>query len=261
MSLMHKPSFLPPVSIIISVVGYQQLPKYLVDSLRLLDYPKSKLSLVLIKNELQGIKLLRIGVRVDYINIRGSVGYGQAANLGVKISKGNYILLINPDIKLDKMLLKRMMNYLLNFPRVGVVGPKIMSLTSPEKISRQDLPGINFNFRWGKFAPVKPSTIDHLKDAKIVDWVSGCVMLFSKLTWQTNGGFDERYFLYFEDADFCWRLKQRGLKTVILPQAKAYHQGSMSLGEINPLRIYYLTKSSRLFLAGHSGLPGQIRFS
>lgn len=249
---------LPLVSIIIPVVGYSKLPDYLVKSLLSLDYPKKKFEVLLIKMKSQQIKVDIQGVKTRYINNSKKMGYSQAVNLGAKESRGKYIFLINPDIKIAKTALRQMVLYLIQNSKVGVVGPRVHSLSSPSQVSSFDLPEMNFNKMFGMITPVYAKQIAELKLPQEVDWVSGCAMFFSKDLWKQISGFDERFFIYWEDADFCLRAKKRGFKSILLPRARVWHAGSLFMSKVNPRKVYYLAKNGRLFMATHSGLPGQL---
>lgn len=254
---MNKVGSLPLVSIIIPVVGYQKLPDYLVRSLLSLDYPRKKMEILLIKTTSQTMKVTLGGLHTSFVEGQAPMGYGQAANLGAKKSQGKYFFLINPDIKIEQHALKEMTLYLLQNPRVGIVGPKVYSLSFPDQVSPFDLPGMGFSEKWGRITPVYTKQIDELEFPQEVDWVSGCAMLFARDAWEKLAGFDERYFIYWEDADVCLRAKKIGRATILLPKAQAWHATSAFMGKISPLKIYYLAKNTRFFIDQHSGFGGK----
>lgn len=255
---MNETNHLPLISIIIPVVGYNKLPDYLVKSLLLLDYPKRQLEVLLIKMRLQRMKTNIQGVDIRYINNSKKMGYSDAANLGARNSRGRYIFLINPDIKIAKSALKEMVLYLLQNPEVGVVGPRVYSLSYPDKVSPFDVPGIDFDVRLGRVTPVYAEQIAELELPQEVDWVSGCAMLFPRGLLKKIGGFDERFFIYWEDADFCMRVKKDGLKIILLPKARVWHAVSLFMSKGSPQKVYYLAKNTRLFITTHSVFTGQL---
>lgn len=248
----------PYVSIVIPIIGYKNISSYLVDSLRTLKYQKNRLEVLFVRVVSQNIQLPSLGIKVKFVNSQGTIGYSQAANVGIREGMGEYIFLINPDVLLDRNVLQEMINFFFHNSKVAIVGPIVFKFTNPEKISPYDLPGIKFNRWFGKIVPMAEDQILNLKTPHNVDWLSGCALLFSRKVWFTLGGFEEKLFIYWEDADFCMRAKEKGLKVVLVPQARVWHKGSAYMSSQNFSKIYYIVRNGSYFLHRHSGFLGKI---
>ena len=90
-----------------------------------------------------------------------------------------------------------------------------------------------------------------------VDWVSGVFMLFSSQTYAEVGGFDARYFLYYEDADLCARARAAGWKIAWDSDGRMWHKVSQSTGTDSPLTVYYMRRNVLRYLASlEAGFAG-----
>lgn len=244
-------AILPRVSIIVPVYNSQKLPGYLIKSLNLINYPRSKIEIIIV-----GIlkKVNISGTFINHIFIPKKIGYGEAANIGIKKAKGEYIFLINPDIKFEKLTLGYLMRFIMDDKTKAIIGPRVYSMLQPNKISGFDLPVLQFNRSLGVIKPISSKNLSQLKTSIEVDWVSGSAMLFKRSLWKRLDGFDEQFYLYWEDADFCIRAKKLGLKIILVPQARIWHQGSASVGADNPVKHYYLKRNSMIFIRKHASL-------
>lgn len=153
-------------------------------------------------------------------NIR-HLGFGANHNQAFKQASGRYFCVINPDIRLNGNPFAALLSCLDN-SSVGVVAPLVMNENGELEDSARRFPtpfgilGKLFGRGWGPdyaldSAPVYP------------DWVGGMFMLFPRDVFERLGGFDERYFLYYEDVDICARLRLSGHEAVLCPQAAVVH--------------------------------------
>jgi N-acetylglucosaminyl-diphospho-decaprenol L-rhamnosyltransferase len=147
-----------------------------------------------------------------------NLGYAKAANIGIMASKSEYVLLLNPDVCLKKDTIQKMLAFMKHNPRCDIQGPRLLSPTGKLILSCRRFPtframiGRRLNiFRKEVNAHLMVS-FDHSSPIA-VDWVSGACMLFKR-----KFMLDERYFLYFEDVDFC-----HGKRVFYNPGAVAYH--------------------------------------
>lgn len=151
-------------------------------------------------------------------------GFAAAANTGAARLSNNYLLFINPDASLTPGAGETAQNYLDNHPNIGIVGLLLTSLTGhPETCSFgatvTPLSLVTRHFIRPR-VPTKPTP---------VGWVSGGAMIIHRDLFRQLGGFDPRFFLYWEDVDLCRRAYQAGWQIILLPQAKAIHQRGISL--------------------------------
>lgn len=250
---------LPEVSIVIPCYRSDKQLARLLKSVSRLVYPKSKIEVVLVEIIFRLVNFDSKGLLARRVYVRKRIGYGEAANIGIRKGHGELIFLLNPDMKVDKSFLKVSVNYFTKNPGVGIVGPKVYLMDKPGKLSHFDIPGMGFNKAVGSIRPVTTEDIAKIRKPCVVDWISGSAMLFPKPVWVDLSGFDERFFLYWEDADFCMRAKEIGYEVVMLPDAVTWHKGSMSVGKKNPEKTYYIVRNAKVFLQRHSALFGKMR--
>ena len=162
-----------------------------------------------------------------------NLGYGKAVNQGVRIAKGEIILLANPDTIFLKDSISLMFKKITIDKKIGVIGPQLLSKEGKilhSIASMPNLPDVLFaqsflnklwpnNYYSRKYWAIG---IDKNKEQES-DTVGGAVMLMRKSIFKKIGGFDERFFLYFEEADLCKRIKLAGYKIIYLPNAKVIH--------------------------------------
>ncbi|TAF11739.1 MAG: glycosyltransferase family 2 protein [Flavobacteriia bacterium] len=161
---------------------------------------------------------------INLIESKINYGFGKGNNEAVKQAKGKYILLFNNDtILLDK--LEPIISLLENDKSMGVVGINMLN-TNQEYIPAagnfpnlrnmfqfQKLLDLGIEFKKGKFS----------KDYYEVGWLAGSFLFLSKETYIKIKGFDEDYFMYVEDVDFCKKIEDIGLKRIFMPNLSYIH--------------------------------------
>ena len=163
-----------------------------------------------------------------------NLGYGRAANVGLERCQGRFVLLLGPDVTLDPQCVGRLADFLLTRPDVGAVGPRLAlangkldpdsrrAFPSPGTIFYQTV-GLSRLFpkssRFGRY------NMGHLPDNEVHEMDAGtaaCLMV-RRSALDRVGFFDPRYYMFGEDLDLCYRLKQGGWKIFFLPGARATH--------------------------------------
>jgi N-acetylglucosaminyl-diphospho-decaprenol L-rhamnosyltransferase len=163
-----------------------------------------------------------------------NLGFGAGANRGAaRTDAANpYLLVCNADVVLEPGALKAMVEAIEADPRRAVVGPRVEDTEGelyPSARTFPDLADAVGHAFLGFVAPRNRFTRryrmldwDHAEPAE-VDWVSGSCFLARREAWQRVGGFDERYFMYAEDVDLCWRVRREGWTVVYEPAARVVH--------------------------------------
>ncbi|TDV44193.1 N-acetylglucosaminyl-diphospho-decaprenol L-rhamnosyltransferase [Actinophytocola oryzae] len=174
-------------------------------------------------------------------------GFAAAVNQGLRGGASPWVLILNPDARLAPGGVRALMDATSRGGRVGCVGPRTTDVEGTVYPSARAFPGVFtalVHGLLGRVWPGNPATrryhAGHLAGDVTgeVDWVSGCCMLLPRAAWEQVGGFDERYFMYVEDMDLCFRLRQVGWRTVFEPGATVVHVGGRS-SRRRPLRSIY----------------------
>jgi GT2 family glycosyltransferase len=168
----------------------------------------------------------------------GNRGFGAGVNLAARCARAPRLLLLNPDAVLDAPITPALGAYLDAHPRVGVVGPRIVDADGTLQASARRFPGVSTlaggRSTWLTRAwpgnPVSRRNLLAAEDGgpRAVDWVSGACLLIRREAFESVGGFDEGFFLYWEDADLCRRLAARGWATHYLPDVVVRHAAGRS---------------------------------
>ncbi|MBT3250254.1 MAG: glycosyltransferase [Candidatus Marinimicrobia bacterium] len=173
------------------------------------------------------------------VNIENS-GFSHAVNQGVAMSTGNLICLLNPDSIIKSDTLEILSEYLLSNPDTGVVGCKVLNpdgsfqLASRRRFPRPSVAiprmlGLQKLFPNVKMFAKYNQTDQDDSTIQETDAVSGSCMMFKKEVFDDVGEFDERFFLYFEDTDFCYRVKSKGYKVKYIPDTQIIHYKGESM--------------------------------
>ena len=190
-----------------------------------------------------------------------NVGFARACNQGVDASRGENVIFINPDTLVEGDFFESLEKFLDENPKAGVAGPRIVGVEGDVQLTaRKEL-----NFASGflgrtslltRLFPQNP-LIKHLFPAArkltgptAVDWVSGTCMTVRRQALEEIGPMDERFFMYFEDADLCRRAREAGWLVYFLPQVEVFHHGGAS-SQSRSRAIWDLHKSAFLYHRKH----------
>ena len=200
-------------------------------------------------------------------------GYGAAANQAIARCQSDYVVLMNADTLLPPNALTVFEQYLTEHPRAGVVGPRLVEADGTLQASCYPFPkplgtllensrfAVFLGRRIRRYAPVVRDlylrTWAHDSPRK-VPWIKGAVLAIRRAAFDAVGGFDPAYFMYFEDADLCYRLHAAGWETHFTPHTTAVHiggastrqcQAEMSARLLTSTLRFYQTHASRAELA------------
>lgn len=163
-----------------------------------------------------------------------NTGYSRGVNLGMSQVKAEYYLVLNPDIVVQPGALDRVLEFADENPRAGMVGPQLLNEDGSiqESCRRFYTLGTLLLRRTflGKIFPNSETVRRHLmqdfdhQSSRPVDWVLGGCILVRRSAMDRTGPMDERFFLYFEDVDWCYRMWQAGFEVQYTPDARFMHR-------------------------------------
>jgi O-antigen biosynthesis protein len=171
---------------------------------------------------------------IKWIDLKSNIGFGKACNVGAKSATGTYLLFINPDTLVSQNTLSESIRLLRARPDVGLMGPEILNPDGTLQVScRRSFPtpavafyrlaGLSRIFpKSRKFGQYNLSYLDPKQECE-VDAVSGSFMFMPRALFQDIGGFDEAFFMYGEDLDICYRVKEKGYKVWYNPRTQIVH--------------------------------------
>ena len=185
-----------------------------------------------------------------FISSPKNIGMGGGNNLGIKEAQGEFILILNPDTVLSKDAIKILFNYLKANPSVGIVGPKLLNPDGSLQYSCSRFPKIYTPLIRRTFLGKifkKYEDLFLMKDfshaiIEEVDWLMGSCLLIRR---EGFSGFDERFFMYFEDIDVCRRAHKANMKVVYNPEAVVIHCHARASAQMPWYRSIFESKIAR----------------
>jgi GT2 family glycosyltransferase len=210
------------------------------------------------------------GVRV--IANDSNLGFATASNQGLRACSGQFALLLNSDTVVSPNALATMVEFMVEHPRAGIVGPRLVGRDGATQASASDLPGLRMQIasflglrhlvprsaaRALAKTPVLGRAIDTLSSGYLtpalsseptqrtprqVGFISGACLLARREMWEEIGVLDERIFLFLEDADWCRRAGESGWELWYIPEVKIVHLGGQSFRARSGGRSHHISR-------------------
>lgn len=196
--------------------------------------------------------------QVILIANKKNLGFAKANNLAIKQSIGDYVLLLNPDTELMDNSIKKIVEFLCDNPEIGILGPKLLNPDKTWQPSTRRFPNI-----WNQLAIILklprifPRILDKYlmrdfngRTAREVDQVMGAAFLIRREVINKIGFLDERYFIWFEEVDYCKMAKKENFKIYYWPGAEIIHYGGESFAKLPTFnkQIKYIKSAIKYFI-------------
>ena len=166
--------------------------------------------------------------KVQFLRNTHNVGFAKASNIALRRCKGDYVLLLNPDVYVQPETLSSMLHYMNQHSVIGILAPQLRFQNGSLQYSCRRYPTPLVHFlkmiypRARQVQHYLMKDIDH-SSPRDIDWSLGAFLLVRREVLDKIGFLDERFFLYFEDVDLCRRAKRAGWRVVYYPKAVATH--------------------------------------
>ncbi len=201
--------------------------------------------------------------QVRLIANRENVGFTVGNNQGIAVSRGRYVLLLNPDTEVVGDALATMVEYMDEHPQVGALGPQLLNPDGSIQSSRRRFPTLTTAFlestimqQWfphnrvaGRYY-IADRPDDEVQE---VDWVTGACLLARREAIEQVGPLDEGFFMYSEELDWCRRAQERGWKIIYLSTAKVVHHGGQSSEQVKSFQHIQFQRSKIRYFRKHHG--------
>lgn len=185
---------------------------------------------------------------IEFLKSGENIGFAGGANIGIKRSLesglANYILLLNNDTVVGEELLDSLLEVAEMDNEIGVIGAVNFYYSWPDKVHMA-----GHRFLW--WLGIQGKVFDVGSNFKEVQSVSACCMLIKRKVVEKAGLLDERFFVYYEDSDFCLRARRAGFKVGVARDAKVWHKINRTLGTGTPREYYIYTRNQPLFMLKH----------
>ncbi len=250
--------------IAIIILNYNGLKNTIecINSVNKLKMTNCKLEIIVIDNNSRdnSKEILQKIKGIIFIKSNNNLGYAGGNNLGIKLAlkkECQYILIINNDTLVDQNLL---VDLLKSSKDSAIIAPKIYFAPGNEfhkdRYMKEDLGKviwfaggkIDWNNIMGIHIGVDEVDTGQFSKKREIDFATGACMFISRKVFEKIGLLDEKYFLYLEDMDFCYRAKKAGFKILFEPKAVIWHKNAQSAGGSGSnLQDYYITRNRLLF--------------
>lgn len=168
---------------------------------------------------------------------RSNLGFARASNEGMAAAAGRYLFLFNNDARLFEGALPRLVEFMDRHPDVGLCGPRVSNPDGTLQVrSKGFYPSIpralGQFFVPGFLRRQQPLGFYEARDLNVtrdIDWLSGCALMARREAVEDVGLLDDEVFMYLEDVDWCYRMRQAGWKVVYVPQGEVLHYGGVSM--------------------------------
>jgi GT2 family glycosyltransferase len=197
---------------------------------------------------------------VRLVRNRANSGYSRAVNQAIRLAKGRYILILNPDIEVLPGAIDALSAHMDEYPHIGIAGGKLLNPDGTLQYSCRTFYTLATLLHrrtiLGKLFPNSQVVRRHLMmdwdhaSAREVDWMLGACLMVRSQAIQEVGLMDERFFMYFEDVDWCYRMKQHGWGVVYVPDAVMKHvhrRESATGGWFSPRLLAHVNSMFRFF--------------
>jgi GT2 family glycosyltransferase len=253
----------PAISVVIvNYKAYAELDECLASLLRA---PPSDREVIVVDHSSSAPELERLSAKFPDMRIaptRENPGFSVGINAGARLARGRHLLILNPDTRMQPGAIDAMAAYLDAHSDTGVVGARVEDPGGTVQRSARRFPTMLTGLAGRsslvtRLWPDNPlSRHDTLADAtttapREVDWVAGSCLAVSADAFRCVGGMDEQFFLYWEDADLCKRLKEAGWKTIYLPSAVVVHGVGRSRRHARVLSVRAFHRSAYLYFRKH----------
>jgi GT2 family glycosyltransferase/glycosyltransferase involved in cell wall biosynthesis len=212
-----------------------------------IDWPSELLEIVVVENASGDDSAERIRAAAPHVKLivsKTNEGFAGGCNQGVAASSGEFIALLNNDARPDSGWIRAAVEKFGESPRIGAVASRVLDWEG----NLVDYVGSAMTWYGMGFKPLTAEPVPKTPDvAKDVLFGTGSAMFVRRTVYDELGGFDERYFMFFEDVDLGWRLNLKGYRYAYEPRSLAFHKHHASMAAFGPYKETYLLERNALF--------------
>jgi len=204
--------------------------------------------------------------RLTVFHNRENRGFGAAANQAARTGRGDLIWILNPDCEVLPGAAAALIDTLNRHAKCAIAVPQLLNADGSTQESARGEPTAWTGLfgRHGLLTKFFPNSalarqnlraralVDSGVDSAEIDWAMGASMMIRREAFERAGGFDERFFLYWEDADLCRRMRELGYRTRYVPRARVRHIGAASSATSREFAIRAFHRSAYLYYSRHT---------
>jgi len=198
---------------------------------------------------------------VCFIRSESNLGFAGGNNLGIKKADGDYMFLINNDTEITDGLIEKLAYILDTHAEVGMISPKIRFFEKPDTLQYTGFTPMNFYTARNSCIGYMEKDLGQYDDSTgPTGFIHGAAMMIRKEAIKKAGLMAENFFLYYEEMDWCERIKKAGYSVWIEPQALIFHKESISVGKKSALKEYFMNRNRILFIRRNAPVLAKLTF-
>jgi GT2 family glycosyltransferase len=188
---------------------------------------------------------------LTFIQTGANLGFTGGNNVGIRYALehgADYVMLLNNDTIVAPDFISLLVEAAESNPTIGVVGPMIYYYNNPEQIWSA---GGEIDWKRGLTTNIGVNEFDQSQfgiEPVQVDFVTGCALLAKRAVWEKVGLLDDKFFMYYEETEWCVRAHRGGYEIYLVPMAMVWHKISIEARAASPRTYYYMTRNRLLFL-------------
>jgi GT2 family glycosyltransferase len=179
-------------------------------------------------------------------------GFAKANNKGARESRGAYLLFLNTDTIVPAGALDRLLGRMKAETRAGAAGPALVRDKGCQVSFGNRVSFVAQFFQKAFLNPYYKATLRRRRTTRNVGWLSAACLLCRRPAFEAAGGFDERFFIYFEDIDLCYRLRKAGRTLLFIPEIEVRHEGGSTTAPRRAESRFEYRRSQLYFYAKHN---------
>lgn len=199
---------------------------------------------------------------IVYLREENNLGFAGGNNIGMKVAKGEYLLLLNNDTEITPGMIEALLKVLVEKPKVGIVSPLLLYFDDKELIQYAGYTTMNYFTGRNRLLGYQEQDNGQYENvSRETAYCHGAAMMVRKKDLALTGLMDESYFLYYEELDWCEKFKRTGLKCWFHGGASIYHKESVTVGRQSALKTYFMARNRMLFIRKNGNWFTSICFS
>lgn len=238
----------PLVSIVTINYNGVGVTSELLRSLQKINYPHTEVIVVDNASREDPSVLKELFPEIILVRNKENLGFAGGNNEGFKVAKGDYLLMLNNDTEVEPDFLEPLLAKMESDPGIGAVSPKLIYYGTDGIIQYAGSSIISPYTGRSSFIGQHQKDEGQFNCCSQTNYAHGAAMMISRKVIKEIGMMADLYFLYYEEFDFCERIKEAGYTIWYVGDSVVYHKESMTVGKENPLKTYYMTRNRLVFM-------------
>jgi GT2 family glycosyltransferase len=197
----------------------------------------------------------------SFLRLETNRGFAGGNNEGIKLADGDYIFFVNNDTEFTEGLVESLVTLLDQHPLIGMISPKIRYFDQPDIIQYAGFTPMEYHTARNKcIGELEPDKGQYDYSTGKTGFIHGAAMMVRRSAMEKAGLMFESFFLYYEEMDWCERIRNLGFEIWLDPRALIYHKESVSVGKKSALKEYFMNRNRILFIRRNAPLISKYTF-